>query len=204
MAATIQTLPENAEPKRLNLFERYLTVWVGLCMIAGLLLGEFAPSIVDALRTMEFGKGSQVNVPIAVLIWLMIIPMMMKVDFGAIRERASKKPRGLLVTLFVNWLVKPFSMALISWVVLPAHLQRLDSKRSCGPVHRRNDHSGSRALHRHGVRLELPDGWRSRVHARAGFSERPDHALSFCTDRAISGQRSLVAARSHLMCCSIQ
>jgi len=115
MAATIQTLPKNTERKRLNVFERYLTVWVGLCMVAGLALGKGAPSIVDALRGMEFGKGSQVNIPIAVLIWLMIIPMMMKVDFGAIRE-VGKKPRGLLVTLFVNWLVKPFSMALISWV----------------------------------------------------------------------------------------
>lgn len=84
-------------------------------MIAGLVLGKFLPAIVDRLRTMEFGKGSQVNVPIAILIWLMIIPMMMKVDFGAIRD-VGKRPRGLLVTLFVNWLVKPFSMALIAWV----------------------------------------------------------------------------------------
>jgi len=104
-----------AAPKRLNLFERYLTVWVALCMVAGLLLGEFAPSLVGQLRTMEFGKGSQVNVPIAVLIWLMIIPMMMKVDFGAIRN-VGQKPRGLFVTLFVNWVVKPFSMALVAWL----------------------------------------------------------------------------------------
>jgi arsenite transporter len=102
-------------PKRLNLFERYLTVWVGLCMIAGLALGKFLPGIIDQLRGMEFGKGSQVNVPIAILIWLMIIPMMMKVDFGAIRD-VGQKPRGLMVTLFVNWLVKPFSMALIAWL----------------------------------------------------------------------------------------
>ena len=64
---------------------------------------------------MELGHGSQVNAPIAVLIWLMIIPMMMKVDFGAIRD-VGQKPRGLLATLFVNWLVKPFSMAFFSWV----------------------------------------------------------------------------------------
>jgi len=115
MAATIQTLPKNKEPKRLNVFERYLTVWVGLCMIAGLAIGKGAPSVVDALRRMEFGKGSQVNLPIAVLIWLMIIPMMMKVDFTSILS-VHQRPRGLLVTLFVNWLVKPFSMALISWV----------------------------------------------------------------------------------------
>lgn len=102
-------------PKRLNLFERYLTIWVGICMVSGLLLGEFVPSLIGQLRSMEFGTGSQVNVPIAVLIWLMIIPMMMKVDFGAIRN-VGQKPRGLLVTLFVNWLVKPFSMALVAWL----------------------------------------------------------------------------------------
>jgi ACR3 family arsenite transporter len=102
-------------PKRLNIFERYLTLWVGLCMIAGLILGTYAPGLVRAFRSMEFGRGSQVNVPIAVLIWLMIIPMMMKVDFTSILN-VRQKPRGLLVTLFVNWLVKPFSMALIGWL----------------------------------------------------------------------------------------
>jgi arsenite transporter len=104
-----------AAPKRLNIFERYLTVWVGLCMVAGLVIGKVLPGFIDQLRGMEFGKGSQVNVPIAVLIWLMIIPMMMKVDFGAIRD-VGQKPRGLFVTLFVNWVVKPFSMALIAWL----------------------------------------------------------------------------------------
>ena len=104
-----------AAPKRLNIFERYLTVWVGLCMVAGLVMGKVLPGFIDQLRGMEFGKGSQVNVPIAILIWLMIIPMMMKVDFGAIRD-VGQKPRGLFVTLFVNWVVKPFSMALIAWL----------------------------------------------------------------------------------------
>ena len=101
--------------KKLNYFERYLSVWVGACMIVGILLGKLIPAFTDALRRLEFGKGSQINVPIAVLIWLMIIPMMMKVDFTAIRN-VGKRPRGLLVTLFVNWLVKPFSMALIAWL----------------------------------------------------------------------------------------
>ena len=101
--------------KRLNLFERYLTLWVGLCMLVGVVVGKAMPGLVDALRKMEFGSGSQINVPIAVLIWLMIIPMMMKVDFTAIRN-VGRRPRGLLVTLFVNWLVKPFSMALIGWL----------------------------------------------------------------------------------------
>ncbi len=115
MGTIAQRTPTTVAPKRLNVFERYLTLWVGLCMLAGLALGKWAPSAVQALRSMEFGKGSQVNVPIAVLIWLMIIPMMMKVDFSAILN-VRQRPRGLLVTLFVNWLVKPFSMALIGWV----------------------------------------------------------------------------------------
>ena len=102
-------------PKRLNLFERYLSAWVGLCMLVGVLIGKALPDAIDGLRRMEFGAGSQINIPIAVLIWLMIIPMMMKVDFASIRD-VGKKPKGLLVTLFVNWLVKPFSMALIAWL----------------------------------------------------------------------------------------
>jgi len=101
--------------KRLNPFERYLSVWVGLCMVAGVLLGRSFPDVVAGLRGLEFGTGSQINLPIAVFIWLMIIPMMMKIDFLAIRQ-VGKNPRGLLVTLFVNWMVKPFSMALISWL----------------------------------------------------------------------------------------
>ena len=102
-------------PKKLNYFERYLTMWVGACMGIGVMLGRSLPDTVDALRRLEFGAGSQINIPIAVLIWSMIIPMMMKVDFASIRG-VGQRPRGLLVTLFVNWLVKPFSMALISWV----------------------------------------------------------------------------------------
>jgi ACR3 family arsenite transporter len=103
-----------ASVKRLNVFERFLTVWVGLCMVAGILLGQWAPATVHVLRSLEFGQGSHVNFPIAVLIWLMIIPMMMKVDFAAVRH-VGKRPRGLLVTLFVNWIIKPFSMAFLAW-----------------------------------------------------------------------------------------
>jgi arsenite transporter len=107
---------ENAAvEKHLNFFERYLTLWVGLCMLAGLLIGRWVPPLVAGMRSMEFGRGSQVNVPIAILIWLMITPMMMKVDFASLGN-VGRRPRGLLVTLFVNWLVKPFSMALIGWL----------------------------------------------------------------------------------------
>jgi ACR3 family arsenite transporter len=103
------------ENKRLTIFERYLTLWVALCMVAGVAVGKLLPGLTDGLRRFEFGEGSHINVPIAALIWLMITPMMMKVDFAALKN-VGKKPRGLLVTLFVNWLVKPFSMAFFAWI----------------------------------------------------------------------------------------
>jgi ACR3 family arsenite transporter len=106
-----------ANDKRLAFFERYLTLWVFLCMIAGIALGKLAPVFTASLSKLEFGQGSQVNVPIAVLIWLMIYPMMLKVDFTALGGIA-KRPRGLIVTLLVNWLVKPFSMALLAWAFM--------------------------------------------------------------------------------------
>ena len=112
-----QTLPaERVGPKKtLSRFERYLSLWVAACMAAGVLLGKAFPGLVDGFRRLEFSEGSQINVPIAVLIWLMIVPMMMKVDFAAIRS-VGRRPRGLFVTLVVNWLVKPFSMAAIAWL----------------------------------------------------------------------------------------
>ncbi|MCD6338248.1 MAG: ACR3 family arsenite efflux transporter [Verrucomicrobia bacterium] len=102
-------------PKRLNFFERYLSAWVVVCMVVGVALGRMFPDAVAALSRLEFAKGSQVNVPIGILIWLMIYPMMLKVDFSAIAG-VARKPKGLLITLFVNWLVKPFSMALFGWL----------------------------------------------------------------------------------------
>ncbi len=101
--------------KQLNIFERYLSLWVALCMVAGIAVGKLFPGFVDVLRSLEFGSGSQINIPIAVLIWLMIYPMMLKVDFTSIKNVGSR-PKGLFITLFVNWVVKPFSMALIGWL----------------------------------------------------------------------------------------
>ena len=99
----------------MNVFERYLTAWVAACMVLGVLTGKLLPGLVGVLRGMEFGSGSHINVPIAVLIWLMIYPMMLKIDFASI-ARVGQRPRGLLVTLVVNWLVKPFSMAFFGWL----------------------------------------------------------------------------------------
>jgi ACR3 family arsenite transporter len=103
--------------RRLGLFERYLSVWVLVCMVAGIGLGKSFPSATAALSRWEFGRDSHVNIPIAVLIWLMIYPMMLKIDFKAVAG-VRWRPKGLLVTLFVNWLVKPFSMALLGWFFL--------------------------------------------------------------------------------------
>jgi ACR3 family arsenite transporter len=104
--------PPKAAPKTMSFFDRYLTVWVGLCMIVGILIGKVIPEPVAALRALEIHS---INLPIAILIWLMIYPMMLKVDFASVIG-AGKHPKGLLVTLFVNWLVKPFSMAFLGWL----------------------------------------------------------------------------------------
>jgi len=98
-----------------NVFERYLTLWVALCMVAGVALGKLLPEATAALRKMEFGGGSHMNIPIVALIWLMIYPMMLKIDFASVLG-VRRRPKGLAVTLFVNWLVKPFSMAFFGWV----------------------------------------------------------------------------------------
>ncbi|MDP3139167.1 MAG: ACR3 family arsenite efflux transporter [Burkholderiaceae bacterium] len=98
----------------MSVFERYLTVWVFLCIIAGIVLGQFFPGVFQAIGAMEF---AQVNLPVGLLIWVMIIPMLIKVDFSALGE-VRKHAKGIGVTLFVNWLVKPFSMAFLGWLFI--------------------------------------------------------------------------------------
>ena len=104
-----------SEAKRMNVFERYLSIWVALCMVAGVVIGKLAPDAIRALQQLELGTGSQINIPIAILIWLMIYPMMLKIDFGSI-VNVGRRPKGLLITIVVNWLVKPFSMAFFGWL----------------------------------------------------------------------------------------
>src|SRR5512134_2363103 len=101
----------------MSVFERYLSLWVAACMALGIALGKGFPASVEWFRSMELSEGSQINIPIAVLIWLMIYPMMLKIDFASIRN-VGRRPTGLFVTLFVNWLVKPFSMAALGWLFL--------------------------------------------------------------------------------------
>jgi ACR3 family arsenite transporter len=98
--------------KRLSVFERYLSLWVALCIVGGVGLGMTAPGLVHGLSRLEV---RHVNLPIAVLIWLMIYPMMVRIDFTALRG-VGRRPKGLVLVLVVNWLVKPFSMALLGWL----------------------------------------------------------------------------------------
>ena len=90
----------------ISAFQRYLTIWVFLCMVVGVLLGHFIPALPAFLSRFEYAR---ISIPMAVLIWVMIYPMMLKVDFRSIRN-VSKNPKGLFVTWIVNWLIKPFSM----------------------------------------------------------------------------------------------
>ena len=98
----------------MSVFERYLSVWVFLCIVIGIALGQFLPTIFQAIGRLEV---AQVNLPVGLLIWVMIIPMLMKVDFSALHE-VRQHLRGIGVTLFVNWLVKPFSMAFLGWLFI--------------------------------------------------------------------------------------
>jgi ACR3 family arsenite transporter len=98
----------------MSIFERYLTLWVALCIAAGVALGHFLPAVFHAVGSAEV---AQVNLPVAVLIWLMIIPMLLKIDFGALHQ-VKEHWRGVGVTLFINWAVKPFSMAALGWLFI--------------------------------------------------------------------------------------
>ena len=98
----------------MSVFERFLTVWVLLCIVAGVALGQLAPGVFQTIGRMEI---AQVNLPVGLLIWVMVIPMLLKVDFDALGQ-VKQHWRGIGVTLFVNWAVKPFSMALLAWIFI--------------------------------------------------------------------------------------
>ena len=125
----------------MGFFERYLSVWVFLCIVAGTVIGLVAPEAAQAVGQLQI---AQVNLPVGILIWVMIIPMLMKIDFSALSEVYDQRA-GMGVTLAVNWLIKPFTMALLAWIflrhsalsrsenrVLPPRLTRF--LKSCSPV----------------------------------------------------------------------
>src|SRR5574340_360041 len=129
MSAQCEMTAKVAAGAPMSFFERYLTLWVFLCIVTGIVVGQVAPTLFQAIGRMGI---AQVNLPVGLLIWVMIIPMLVKVDFGALHE-VKQHVRGIGVTLFVNWLVKPFSMAFLGWLfvrnlfapMLPA--EQLDS-----------------------------------------------------------------------------
>ncbi len=114
MSVQCEITAKQATASSMSLFERYLTVWVMLCIVGGIALGHWLPAPFQTVGQMEV---AQVNLPVAVLIWLMIIPMLLKVDFGALHQ-VKEHWRGIGVTLFINWGVKPFSMALLGWLFI--------------------------------------------------------------------------------------
>jgi ACR3 family arsenite transporter len=114
MSVQCETTVNQTPVAPLSVFERYLTVWVFLCIVVGIAVGQFLPNVFQAIGRMEV---AQVNLPVGVLIWVMIIPMLVKVDFSALGE-VRKHVKGIGVTLFINWLVKPISMAFLGWLFI--------------------------------------------------------------------------------------
>ena len=114
MSAQCEVTAKRATAAPLSFFERYLTVWVLLCIVVGIALGQWLPGPFQMLGKLEVAR---VNLPVGLLIWIMIIPMLVKVDFGALHQ-VRQHVRGIGVTLFVNWLVKPFSMAFLGWLFI--------------------------------------------------------------------------------------
>ena len=106
------------EKKGIGFFERYLTVWVAICIVVGIAIGQWFPAIPETLGKFEYAN---VSIPVAILIWLMIYPMMMKVDFQSIKN-VGKKPKGVFITCIVNWLIKPFTMFGIAWILSLIHI----------------------------------------------------------------------------------
>ncbi len=114
LTATGDTTGRAPDAPAMSMFERYLSLWVALCIVIGIALGQLAPDVFQAIGRMEIAR---VNLPVGLLIWVMIVPMLLKVDFAALGQ-VRRHWRGIGVTLFVNWAVKPFSMALLAWVFI--------------------------------------------------------------------------------------
>jgi len=141
----------------MSVFERYLTLWVALCIVVGIALGHLMPGVFHAIGSAEVAK---VNIPMAVLIWLMIIPMLLRIDFAALKEVGSFW-RGIGVTLFINWAVKPFSMALLGWLFIGWLF------RPYLPAMQVN-HPGCGSVHGYGIRMVESDQRRAAFHIVPG------------------------------------
>ena len=183
-------------------FERNLTWWVFGCIAAGIALGRAFPAFFQVVGNL---KLAEVNLPVAALVWLMIVPMLLKVDFGALHE-VKRHSRGIGVTLFINWAVKPFSMALLAWLFVRHALRALAAGRPARQLRRRPDPARRGAVHGDGLRVEQPVGRRSELHADAGGAERHDHAVRIrplvATAAGPLGHRRAMGRRSPRPSCS--
>ena len=155
----------------MGIFERYLTLWVALCIVAGIALGQAMPAVFHALGA---ATVAEVNLPVAVLVWLMIIPMLLKIDLAALGQ-VREHWRGIAVTVGINWLVKPFSMALLGWLFIGYLFRPFLPADQIDSLYRRADPACGGALHGNGVRLVEPRGRRAAFHAVAGRAQRHDH-----------------------------
>ena len=135
MEATTEALPLRAETKKMSLFERWLTLWVGLCIVAGIALGKIAPGVAATLDgiTLDVGGAPIVSIPIAVCLFFMMYPIMVKIDFAEV-VKAGKSVKPVSLTLVFNWLVKPFTMYAISVFFLGTLFVEFIGTEAVGPV----------------------------------------------------------------------
>ena len=147
-----------------GIFERFLSLWVALAIAAGVALGALFPQVAQAVATLDVAR---INLPIALLIWGMIYPMMLAVDFGSIGA-LRRQPKGLVVTVVVNWLIKPLTMTVIAWLFIRGLFAAWIPAAMADQLHRRHDFAGSGAVHGHGVCVESPLCWRCQLHPGAG------------------------------------
>ncbi len=169
----------------MGLFERYLTVWVGLGIAAGVALGLVMPGVFQAVAALEV---AQVNLVVAVFIWVMIYPMMIQIDWHAVKN-VGQKPQGLLLTLVINWLIKPFTMAALGILFFQHVFARLGRPANGQRIHRRHDLARRGAVHGHGLRVEPVGEGRCELHPGAGLGERPHHGGCLCADCGVSAGR---------------
>ncbi len=170
----------------MGIFERFLSLWVALAIAVGVGLGLAVPGLFQLVAGLEWAR---VNLVVAVLIWLMIYPMMLKVEPTCLKD-VGRKPKGLALTLVVNWLVKPFTMAALGVFFFNVVFAGLVPAEDAQAVHRRDDSARRRALHGDGLRLEPSDRRRRQLHARAGLGERHHPRLRLRADRRPAARAS--------------
>ena len=171
----------------MGIFERYLTLWVALCIVAGIALGQAVPAVFQWIGD---ATVAQVNLPVAILVWLMIVPMLLKIDPRALGE-VGQHWRGIAATVGVNWLIKPFSMALLGWLFIGHLFRPLLPEGADRRLHRRTDPAGRRTLHGHGVRVVEPGRRRAALHPEPGRAERHDHGGGVRTHRRAAARAVL-------------